>query len=282
MTDITTSELPPLPEPADTALVEGVAMQGSEYRTLSRDYEEWTARYSVRQMREYALAALSHARSVAPGGLTDEQCRTIFCALNNWARTAGVDRYGLPLVVVGGELRGIQVIKEALAATPTTVHPTPADVPAQVVADSRPCTCHPDDNPPRPCPRKYALSECRAAAIPKGVDAGKPGYLHALIDHLLMPPPAMTESHLRKLHNEVAEMLNLFSKHLKRMASTSLGHAMKVEAQASQALTQYNAGSTGQGDAGGVTGQCPVCHVEDGQHQRGCRNIPGVKGEGNG
>jgi len=24
----------------------------------------------------------------------------------------------------------------------------------------RPCTCHPDDNPPRPCPRKYAYSEC--------------------------------------------------------------------------------------------------------------------------
>ncbi len=28
----------------------------------------------------------------------------------------------------------------------------------------RPCTCHPDDNPPRPCPRKYALAQCRAAA----------------------------------------------------------------------------------------------------------------------
>jgi hypothetical protein len=27
-----------------------------------------------------------------------------------------------------------------------------------------PCTCHPDDNPPRPCPQKYALSECWAAA----------------------------------------------------------------------------------------------------------------------
>ena len=26
----------------------------------------------------------------------------------------------------------------------------------------RPCTCHPDDNPPRPCPQKYALAECRA------------------------------------------------------------------------------------------------------------------------
>lgn len=23
------------------------------------------------------------------------------------------------------------------------------------------CTCHPDDNPPRPCARKYALNECR-------------------------------------------------------------------------------------------------------------------------
>jgi len=26
------------------------------------------------------------------------------------------------------------------------------------------CTCHPDDNPPRPCPQKYAYSECVAAA----------------------------------------------------------------------------------------------------------------------
>jgi hypothetical protein len=32
-----------------------------------------------------------------------------------------------------------------------------------VTAEPRSCTCHPDDNPPRPCPQKYALSECRAA-----------------------------------------------------------------------------------------------------------------------
>lgn len=31
-------------------------------------------------------------------------------------------------------------------------------------AEPRPCTCHPDDNPPRPCPQKFALTECRAAA----------------------------------------------------------------------------------------------------------------------
>jgi hypothetical protein len=114
MTDITTSELPPLPEPADTALVEGVAMQGSEYRTLSRDYEEWTARYSVRQMREYALAALSHARSVAPGGLTDEQIESVWDKL---LRTHGQhSREGR-----------IAIARALLAATPTTVHPTPAD-----------------------------------------------------------------------------------------------------------------------------------------------------------
>lgn len=32
------------------------------------------------------------------------------------------------------------------------------------VPDTRTCTCHRDDNPPKPCPRKFALSECRAAA----------------------------------------------------------------------------------------------------------------------
>lgn len=30
------------------------------------------------------------------------------------------------------------------------------------VEDSRKCTCHPDDAPPIPCPKKYALSECKA------------------------------------------------------------------------------------------------------------------------
>lgn len=31
--------------------------------------------------------------------------------------------------------------------------------------DKRACTCHPGDNPPRPCPRKFAYSECVAAAL---------------------------------------------------------------------------------------------------------------------
>ncbi len=28
---------------------------------------------------------------------------------------------------------------------------------------SKPCTCHPSDNPPVPCARKYALHECLGA-----------------------------------------------------------------------------------------------------------------------
>ena len=34
------------------------------------------------------------------------------------------------------------------------------------------CTCHPDDNPPIPCAKKFALSECRASA-------GRPSRLQA-------------------------------------------------------------------------------------------------------
>lgn len=36
--------------------------------------------------------------------------------------------------------------------------------PAPSVADAKPCTCHPDDNPPVPCAKQYALSECRSVA----------------------------------------------------------------------------------------------------------------------
>lgn len=39
-------------------------------------------------------------------------------------------------------------------------------VDAQAVnPDPRRCTCHPDDKPPVPCPQKYALNECRVAAL---------------------------------------------------------------------------------------------------------------------
>jgi hypothetical protein len=40
-----------------------------------------------------------------------------------------------------------------------------ADSPVLATLAHRPCTCHPEDNPPQPCPHKYALQECRDAAI---------------------------------------------------------------------------------------------------------------------
>jgi hypothetical protein len=35
------------------------------------------------------------------------------------------------------------------------------DLPEGVYDGERKCTCHPDDNPPVPCAKQYALSECR-------------------------------------------------------------------------------------------------------------------------
>lgn len=43
--------LPPLPEPTTYALVQGVAMQGVEYRNLSDSWEPHTARFSENQLR---------------------------------------------------------------------------------------------------------------------------------------------------------------------------------------------------------------------------------------
>lgn len=38
---------------------------------------------------------------------------------------------------------------------------------------SGPCTCHPDDNPPVPCPQRFALSECKAVAAPPAFEKGQ-------------------------------------------------------------------------------------------------------------
>lgn len=35
----------------------------------------------------------------------------------------------------------------------------------QAKTETRTCTCHPDDQPPVPCPQKYALTHCRAADL---------------------------------------------------------------------------------------------------------------------
>lgn len=44
-----------------------------------------------------------------------------------------------------------------------------AERPAHGIVE-RPCTCHPDDSPPTPCAKQYALTECRAESLGQGPD----------------------------------------------------------------------------------------------------------------
>jgi len=59
----------------------------------------------------------------------------------------------------GPAARQFQIIRDRVYAQEAEIERLTA---AQ--ADVRPCTCHPDDSPPVPCAKKYALNECRAAA----------------------------------------------------------------------------------------------------------------------
>lgn len=83
-TPTTPPALPPLPEPATFAYVEGRAMQGAEYRDLSSNYDEFSARYSVKHMNAHYLAGYEAGRaaqSAVPAddpyfGVQDEVCVT--------------------------------------------------------------------------------------------------------------------------------------------------------------------------------------------------------------
>jgi len=73
------------------------------------------------------------------------------------------------------------------------LHPAPQPQPErQPVSEPRPCTCHPDDNPPIPCAQKYALSECRPEPTETQIEAAA----DALID----------ESNCRECGKGAAEM----------------------------------------------------------------------------
>lgn len=56
--------LPALPAPCDVALISG--FQGSEYRSLSKDYEPYSAMFSPTQMREYGKACRDAALATPP------------------------------------------------------------------------------------------------------------------------------------------------------------------------------------------------------------------------
>ena len=53
-------------------------------------------------------------------------------------------------------------------------------------SEYRPCTCHPDDSPPNPCPQKFALSECVTAAV------------HDNKANVMKPHPMLEPTHICK------------------------------------------------------------------------------------
>ena len=57
--------LPPLPEQRNVALIQG--FEGSEYRNLSYDYCETTAKHSINQMRDYGALCRKMALEEAAG-----------------------------------------------------------------------------------------------------------------------------------------------------------------------------------------------------------------------
>lgn len=69
---------------------------------------------------------------------------------------------GVSLAYVEGHIR--EAIGKMARGLPLREPSPPADTPAEAQgADTRACTCAPEDKPPTPCPKRYALNECRAA-----------------------------------------------------------------------------------------------------------------------
>jgi hypothetical protein len=83
---------------------------------------------------------------------------------------------------------------------------------ASKATDTRTCTCHPDDNPPVPCPRKFALSHCQVAAL---IAAAAPFAAHGWVDAeleddncpLVRGSGPITVGHWRALQAAVAPLI---------------------------------------------------------------------------
>jgi hypothetical protein len=100
-----------------------------------------------------------------------ERIDTLLRDLDYIAREHDSYEYGLPL-----HGTPLSTLREAVRFWCATTPAGDAGKTGESAAssDSRSCTCHPDDSPPKPCPRKFALSECRAASSAMGDDGWRP------------------------------------------------------------------------------------------------------------
>jgi hypothetical protein len=70
-------------------------------------------------------------------------------------------------------------------------------------SEDRSCTCHPGDNPPRPCPQKFALTECRAAAATDGLTSYIMGGCTETECRLCQTPPDLRHWHTGYRHTGI-------------------------------------------------------------------------------
>ena len=112
------------------------------------------------------------------------------------------------------------------------------------VIDRRPCTCHPDDNPPVPCEKRYALNECNVASNRRG---RSPLVGHdTSLGEPLATLNAITELRELKWHRRFLEL----AKHISTWSkdpSTKVG-AVLVDDQNHVVATGYNGFPAGCND----------------------------------
>lgn len=77
----------------------------------------------------------------------------------------------------------IRELVHRLSPAPET-RTTPADPVSAGDAGERPCTCHPNDNPPVPCALKYAYSECVAADTDAAQSGGEGDVIEDIIERV--------------------------------------------------------------------------------------------------
>jgi hypothetical protein len=112
-------------------------------RAIAEAFREWVAQFAQEGGTADTRRILARAREL-------DRAATLDAGDKVWVGVSVLDGH----VGVAVRVRGVMVYNEK--------HPLPP-APAGDAEETRACTCHPDDNPPRPCPRKFALNECRAA-----------------------------------------------------------------------------------------------------------------------
>ena len=105
---------------------------------------------AARQADERGDEAMRRAHAAEARLAEAERDAARYRFIKQWARRLDITGYSLT-----NNEHFEPRIDEAMAIAS---QPSSADV------ERRPCTCHPDDNPPVPCPRMYALQDCRRAA----------------------------------------------------------------------------------------------------------------------